>query len=198
MAIEGRLLDAAQFRLFQKLIADSIVYPKGDKLYVEYGRFRQAIVQGLAFLDLRGGSNELYDALNRLSVTITIEVVCLRHNSDNGGVEVLLTQLPDDQPDHSGRWSCPSATKLPEESDNDTLARIGQALAANISPKVMLGTSGRGSSGHHLLRFYYCEVTDSAKGSWFPTFPTIDLPPMDLTDWDVALFIRNSPRFLTA
>ena len=108
MAIDGRLCDAAQFGRFQQLLADSVIYPKGDRLYVDYRRLRQAMTQGLAFDDLNGESDwELYDALNRLRVTITVEAVCLRRSPDTGGVEVLLTRQPDDQPHHPERWRCP-------------------------------------------------------------------------------------------
>ena len=117
---------------------------------------------------------ELFDALARLTVSVAVEAVCLRFNSENK-IEVYLAQRSPDDTAYPGEWHCPGSAMRPGESFEDVLARLAKRefgaslvssrFVANLNPS-KVDPEARGT---FLSIVYLCvlEKKEGLRGKWF-------------------------------
>lgn len=113
---------------------------------------------------------ELFNTLCRLTITVCIEVVCLRRNPETGDIEVLMSQRPETESAYPGEWHCPGTAKRIGESDDHMFARIGKGeFWSNIVKKVFLfdWDNPHEARGHWFHRVYLCIVEEGTRGTWF-------------------------------
>src|SRR4051812_10298513 len=69
-----------------------------------------------------GMGRELFEAIARVKVTLTPEVVCLRQNPKTKKVEAYLTRRSLDDTAYPGQWHVPGSAIRPGEEIEDVFA----------------------------------------------------------------------------
>lgn len=118
---------------------------------------------------------ELFDALARLTISVAIEVVCLRINLTTKKIEVYLVKRSLKETAYPGEWHCPGSVMRPGESFEDVLERLAKKefganlvstrFVANINPSALEPEA----RGHFLSIVYLCvlEKKKGLRGKWF-------------------------------
>ncbi len=119
---------------------------------------RSVLVAGLAEVDpAQPFGAALFDQISRLSVTVTVEAVCLRKLA--GRIQVYLIQKPADDPRYASQWCMPGTILRPREDEEGAFKRLEQGkFGGKFAPeKYFVGKFQRhhGAEGsllpHHLL-----------------------------------------------
>jgi hypothetical protein len=137
-----------------------------------YERAKRTAVEALKLIDpTRPYGTDFFNSVCRFSVTVSIEAVCLRRNTETGWLEVLLIKRRDDDSAYPGEWHCPGSAKRPGELDEHVFARLAQGeFCTQIIRKwfVERHDNPHEARGHFLHLVYLCEVEEGAKGTWYP------------------------------
>ncbi|MDP3685650.1 MAG: NUDIX hydrolase [bacterium] len=160
-----------------------------------YDQVKRAAVEVLKLINpaQQPYGTELFDSLCRLTVTVAIEAVCLRRNTETGEVEALLTQRRHDDTAYPGEWHFPGSVKRPGELDEQVLARLAkdefctQILRKRFVENYDMPHADR---GHFLHLVYLCEVAEEAKGTWYP----VDLLPEKIVHFHRDRYIPMAVR----
>ena len=115
---------------------------------------------------------ELFNALARVTVSVAIEAVCLRHNPETKQLEVFMMKRPMDDIAYPGQWHCPGSVLRPGEEIEDAFKRLNQQefsgilLDKKFAATVNVPDEAR---GHFLSLVYLCELeeNENLKGTWF-------------------------------
>ncbi|TAN45671.1 MAG: hypothetical protein EPN26_16080, partial [Rhodospirillales bacterium] len=92
-----------------------------------YDEVKHTIARGLALIDpFRPYGTELYGAIARLSISVAVEMVCLRRDPATGKLMVLMTQRAADDPLLPGEWHCPGSITRVGELPEDVFRRLEQ------------------------------------------------------------------------
>ncbi|MFA5878100.1 MAG: NUDIX domain-containing protein [Candidatus Staskawiczbacteria bacterium] len=120
---------------------------------------------------------ELFNALARITVSVAVEAVCLRYNSEKKKVEVYLIQRSPNDTAYPHEWHCPGSVMRPGESFKDVLGRLAEGeFGANlVSPRFVANINPSASEpearGHFLSIVYLCTLEEkkALRGKWFST-----------------------------
>ena len=113
----------------------------------------------------------LFDALTRLTVTVAVEAVCLRHTTTE--IEVFLVQRSPSETAYPGEWHCPGSATRPGEREKDVLDRLekkefgGKLLTRKFVGNCNIPEEAR---GHFFDPVYLCTLgeAEGLRGKWFP------------------------------
>ena len=113
----------------------------------------------------------LFDALARVTISIGVEAVCLRLNSQKV-VEVYLTQRAPNDTAYLSEWHCPRSILQPTEKWGDVLSRLavrefgGKILSARFVANINHPMEAR---GHVISVVYLCTLQEEEGhcGQWF-------------------------------
>lgn len=136
-----------------------------------YEMVRKAAVQVLQLVDpQKPYGKELFDALARVTVSVTVEAVCMRRNASTSVLEVLMTRRSPDEA-YAHEWHCPGSVIRPGEEIEDVFNRLGkEEFGAEIISKEFIGNYNNVKEvrGHFFGVIYFCTVKGNSKGSWYP------------------------------
>lgn len=163
-----------KFQLFLEAVTALNVSSReaaGGKVVLDYQKVKHTAALVLGLIDpTQPYGTELFDALCHVTVTVAIEVACLRLTGDQN-VEVLLIQRRADDTAYPGEWHCPGSALRRGESYDDVFARLSRGeFWAEIRSKEFLEhyTIPHEARGHFLSLIYLCDVAEGTKGTWFP------------------------------
>lgn len=120
----------------------------------------------------QGIGKELFNAIARLTVTLTPEAFCLRQNIETKKIEVYLIRRALDDTAYPGQWHCPGSAMRPSEEIEDVFRRLEEKeIGLKIISKkfVMHFNNPKETRGHFFSLIYLCELEGGAdgKGQWF-------------------------------
>jgi len=110
---------------------------------------------------------ELFEALARLTITVSYESVCLRNKADK--IEVLLTKRKKHE-SYAGQWHTPGGVVRPGESDEQIFERLSQKeFEAPITSWkfVSIYDMPKEARGHFKSQIYLVTVAENHSGEWF-------------------------------
>ena len=143
-------------------------------MHSNYEAKKYLAVSALAEIDpTKPYGTELFNAIARLSVTVALEIVCLRENPPNKQIEILMIQRSIKDAAYPGEWHCPGAVKRPGETDLEVINRLNKKeLKAEIISFDFVGNCEITEEvrGHFYDPVYLCQIkqTPETKGTWFP------------------------------
>ena len=119
----------------------------------------------------KGMGVELFNAIAKLKVTMTPEVVCLRRNSQNDKIEVYLILRSLTDTAYPGQWHLPGSAMRPGEEIDDVFLRLEKnEIGIRILSKKFVFHSNNPTEprGHFFSLIFLC-VLDSGDGygKWF-------------------------------
>ncbi|MGA2418238.1 MAG: NUDIX domain-containing protein [Candidatus Staskawiczbacteria bacterium] len=132
------------------------------------------VVKALEVVDpAKPYGTELFNALARVTVSVSVEAVCLRLNPSTQEVEVYMTKRSPTDTTYPGEWHCPGSVMRPREEIGDVFNRLArEEFGTNISSTQFVANVNHpsGATGHFLAIVYLCalESADSLVGKWFP------------------------------
>lgn len=126
----------------------------------------------LRFLDPhKPYGTSLFNAITRVTVTIAIEAVALRQNSETGKTEVYLIKRAKTDTAYPGLWHVPGSILRPKERDLDVLKRLSRkefhANVAGAEFVAMISNPGE-HRGHFISLVYVVRLEGEPEGGeWF-------------------------------
>ena len=141
---------------------------------------------------------KLFDALARLTVSVALEAVCLRLNSQSKKIEVYLARRSNQESAYPGEWHCPGTVIRPGEEFSSAFERLNRKefgakfLETRFVANVNHPTEAR---GHFVSMVYLCVVGEGTKrvflrGKWFP----VDELPGKLVEFHQKMVIPVAIR----
>jgi len=135
-----------------------------------YEQVKRVVAKALCLIDpSKPYGTELFDAVAKVSISVTIEAVCLRRNPTTRVIEVLITQRSPDDTAYPGEWHCPGSVMRPGETEKEVFARLSKdEFCAKVTPKRFVGNFNNPNErrGHFLSMVYLCTIEEEAKGTW--------------------------------
>ncbi len=118
-----------------------------------------------------GMGRELFNAIAKLKVILTPEVVCLRNNQQ-GAMEVYLIKRAEDDSAYPGQWHIPgSAMRFGEELEDVFLRLEQKEIGLKITSKKFAFhfNNPKEARGHFFSLIYICSLEEGQGfGQWFP------------------------------
>ncbi|OGZ66112.1 MAG: hypothetical protein A3D34_02990 [Candidatus Staskawiczbacteria bacterium RIFCSPHIGHO2_02_FULL_33_16] len=113
----------------------------------------------------------LFNALARVTISLTIDAVCLRLNIKSNKVEVYLTQRANNDTAYPGQWHCPNSIFRPSEDYKDVFARLEKReIGGLLGEKNFIDSFNNPQEvrGHFFSLVYLCSIKkDGLVGRWF-------------------------------
>jgi ADP-ribose pyrophosphatase YjhB (NUDIX family) len=139
---------------------------------MSYEDDKRIAVEALAKIDSeKPFGTELFNAISRLSIGVSIEMVAIRRNLLEGKLEVLLTWRDEETPAYKNTWHCPGTFMRPRESQNDTIKRLEQkefGCQVEVIKKVGWDDNPNEERGHCIHLIFLVKPLGESKGTWFP------------------------------
>ncbi|MEK7567336.1 MAG: NUDIX domain-containing protein [Patescibacteria group bacterium] len=111
----------------------------------------------------------LFNAVARVSVSVSIDAVCIRRNKWKKNIEVFLTKRSLNDSAYPGIWHVPGSILRVGEEFSDVITRLSKdEFGGNLKILDFLGhlNNKREARGHILVITYLCK-TSGKKGTWY-------------------------------